>query len=663
LCGVTGPDGFNGLAPADWPARAADLLKDASSKAKAQPHGRFRFDTGSADREGDREHYVMRAIEAELTTFSSTPPGAQDVAMNTTAIRLWSLIKGAQLEFREPDIRSTFLAACRSLANGAGRRPWLEKDFNMKWERARDAARVRDLSHVGFNQITANGHPTLRDEQAGLDTDSGSDAWADPDLSLLGTGRRPAAAFPVELLGPFWSDWAERRAQGASAPVDYVAVSLLASASAALANVRWPVAGAGWSEPPVLWAALVGSPSAGKSPSMDAAFDLIRHAEDRMGSGYDQERRDYETNKQAAKAKRDLWETELRAALKNGGSAPHMPEEAEEPDAPVRPRIRVADVTTEKLGALAAALPRGLLLVRDELSGWLGTFDRYGGGGSDRAFAIEQYGGRSYVVDLMKTPEPLRIRHLSIGVLGGVQPDKLPDIIEGPDDGLASRLLWTWPDSTLGFTLARHRVDEADARHAFMRLAELRMGTDELGFPEPLRLRLSEGAENEIEAFAAEMKRRAEEASGIFAGSLGKARGHVLRLSLVLEHLWWCGEMVTREPTSVNEKAVLAAAGLVDGYFIPMAERVYGDAAIPVSERGAMTLARHIRKVGLVEFNARELRREIGGRLREAAAMEDACQALVEAGLVRPRFTRAGHRRGREARNYEVNPALHRGLQ
>jgi hypothetical protein len=83
----------------------------------------------------------------------------------------------------------------------------------------------------------------------------------------------------------------------------------------------------------------------------------------------------------------------------------------------------VADVTTERLGALAAGLPRGLLLVRDELSGWLGGFDRYGGGGSDRAFALEMYGGRSYVVDRMKSPEPMRIRHLSVGVRAQNLPD------------------------------------------------------------------------------------------------------------------------------------------------------------------------------------------------------------------------------------------------
>src|SRR5215212_8497793 len=161
---------------------------------------------------------------------------------------------------------------------------------------------------------------------------------------------------------------------------------------------------------------------------------------------------------------------------------------AEEPAPPVRPRIRVADTTTERLGALAAALPRGLLLVRDELAGWLGAFDKCGGGGADRAFALEMWGGRPYVMDRMKSPEPIRIRHLSIGVLGGLQPDKVSIILSGPDDGFASRLLWVWPDKVPEFSLARTVTDETAARIAFSRLTSLQMGTDSFAAPEPIRL-------------------------------------------------------------------------------------------------------------------------------------------------------------------------------
>ena len=197
-------------------------------------------------------------------------------------------------------------------------------------------------------------------------------SWPKPDLSYLGTGRRAAPEFPADLLGPFWAAWTERSAAAASSPLDYVGAALLAGVGAALANVRRPSAGTGWTEPPIIWMAVVGPPSSSKSPGMDAAFELVRHAEELMASGFEGVCRGYETQKQIAKAKREAWEKEVAAALKSVGTAPPMPEDAVTPNEPMRPRIRVADVTTERLGALAAGLPRGLLLVRDELSGWLG---------------------------------------------------------------------------------------------------------------------------------------------------------------------------------------------------------------------------------------------------------------------------------------------------
>jgi hypothetical protein len=184
-----------------------------------------------------------------------------------------------------------------------------------------------------------------------------------------------------------------------------------------------PWLAAGWSEPPLLWCGLVGSPSSGKSPAMDAAFSLVHQAEEAMAAGFDERRRDHETKQEAAKATREAWEAEVKAAIKEGKQPPSMPLQAEVDEMLPRPRVRIADATVEAMAKLASALPRGLLLVRDELSGWLGSFDKYGGGGADRAFALEMYGGRAYVVDRVKNPDPIRIAHLSIGVLGGVQPD------------------------------------------------------------------------------------------------------------------------------------------------------------------------------------------------------------------------------------------------
>ena len=55
-------------------------------------------------------------------------------------------------------------------------------------------------------------------------------------------------------------------------------------------------------------------------------------------------------------------------------------------DRPLMPRVMAIDETTAELQHLLSGQPRGLLYMRDELAGWLGNLDRYGGHGADRAF-------------------------------------------------------------------------------------------------------------------------------------------------------------------------------------------------------------------------------------------------------------------------------------
>ncbi len=141
------------------------------------------------------------------------------------------------------------------------------------------------------------------------------------------------------------------------------------------------------------------------------------------------------------------------------------------------------------------------------------------------------------------------------------------------------------------------------------------------------------------------------------SGALGKARGHALRLAAVLEFLWWCGEGGA-EPQMISASATNAACRLMEEYCLPMAHRVHGDAAIPAAERNAMVLARRLRARQVRSFNAKRLRREIGGPLREATSMDQACAALVEAGLICARPERQGGNPGRAAKNYDVNPAM-----
>jgi hypothetical protein len=243
-------------------------------------------------------------------------------------------------------------------------------------------------------------------------------------------------------------------------------------------------------------------------------------------------------------------------------------------------------------------------------------------------------------------------------VLGGIQPDKLPKIIGGAEDGFAARFLFAWPEVEPQFRLAREMRDESAAKAALARLIELAMDLEGDGLG-PRSVRLSPEADNLLEQFGQEMVLQAHEAVGPMAHTFSKARGFVLRLSTIIEYLWWCGgETGPAEPESIGRPAVAAAVRLMGEYFIPMAERVFGDACIPHGDRLAMTLARHLRRNRLRAFNARTLRREVQGLLSKPEDMAKACEVLEQAGLVRLSSTRAEGTRGRRALDYQVHPVV-----
>src|SRR5260370_11739496 len=90
-----------------------------------------------------------------------------------------------------------------------------------------------------------------------------------------------------------------------------------------------------------------------------------------------------------------------------------------------------------------------------------------------------------------------------------------------------------------------------------------------------------------IEALGREMQQRQARAGGLLRSAIGKARGQALRLALVLELLWWCGEDgMTPPPVQIGAPAVGAAATLTARCFLPVAERGCAGAA-PSQRPGA----------------------------------------------------------------------------
>jgi hypothetical protein len=483
--------------------------------------------------------------------------------------------------------------------------------------------------------------------------------WAAPDLSILEEGRRPPPALPSAIFGNAWGEL-QRIATDKGAPVDYVALSWLVGVASLIGSKRRvvPYEGSTWEEPSILWLGLVGDPSHNKSPALDPLQTILRDLEEERCDEHEEALSGWRSDCERARQEKAAWQEQVKAAVKDGLQTPRLPDNAEEPKAPGRRRYIVQDATPESLGSILMDNPQGSLMVRDELAGWLESFDRYNTGG--RAYWLEAFGGRPYTIDRKGSAEPLRLPYNGVNVIGGIQPAKLAEcLLRAGDDGMAARLLFTWPNrrewsrpsstaNLRGFANASRRLDEIEWTY----------GED--GKRKAARVMLDPAAAEVFDRCCQFYRDQEQEAAGKLKSFIGKLSGLTLRLALASEFSSWAYGGGA-EPKTISAATLEAVADFVTGYAVPMAERVYGDAALPPVERNAATLARHIRKSKLRTVNTRELMRHdrLPG-MREAAEIDPAIEALVEAGWLRPDPHRKGSSTGRASRDYVTNPAIWR---
>jgi hypothetical protein len=475
-----------------------------------------------------------------------------------------------------------------------------------------------------------------------------------PDLSVLARSAPPTLS--LEVFGARWAQWIRNAAEAAACPVDYVVAALLPAASALIGNARWVQAWLGWQEPPHLWCASVGHSGQGKSPGADL---ILRHVIPFI---------------EARMARDHGFKREVQLAVLDAHASCTPINDVIPALSPIRPwhdlidpRFMESDLTIEKVAdILAGGAPKGLLMVRDELAGWLLGMNRFNAGA--RAFWLEAYGGRPYSLDRVKSAGRISVPRLAVAWHGGVQPSRLTKLMADADDGLLARFNWFWPEA-VPFQRPKAAPNIEFAISAFERLSMLELSPDEAppsqncaGSPDPSRAKgcvrpgslpascspalgaipiivpLTEEAAGQLEAFARQIQDHQSQSTGLINSALGKARGLVLRLSLVLEYLRWAAEEgMAPAPTEVTSHALQAAITLITDYLVPMAQRVYGDIALPPYDRAAQTLARWILQTKASEVHVRHLQRQehLPG-LATAPDIHAACQALVQAGWLTP---------------------------
>jgi hypothetical protein len=234
---------------------------------------------------------------------------------------------------------------------------------------------------------------------------------------------------PVDRLPPPLAEYVAQSAEAIGCDPCLVAMPALAACAAAIGDARAVVVKPGWIEFPIVWALAVAPSGALKTPAMKAAMEGLEEAQ----------RQAFEAHRQAE----TRFKSALAEWLKNG-------KEGKEPTPPPLASYYTGDATLEAVGALLDVNPRGLLQKRDELSGWLGSFDKYSDG-NEAAQWLEFHSGNSVRIDRKGgEKKTIYIPRALVSVTGTIQEPVLRKLLASDDakhfdNGLAARFIMAMP--------------------------------------------------------------------------------------------------------------------------------------------------------------------------------------------------------------------------
>ena len=163
-----------------------------------------------------------------------------------------------------------------------------------------------------------------------------------------------------------------------------------------------------------------------KSPALSEIMKPLCQLDAKAREEFDAESKRYEIERAVAKVER----SENPKAAKSETAKPScsIRPACSEPTPATARRQPVNDSTVEKLGEILNANPRGILLFRDELTGWLRTLDREKRG--DRALSTSKrgMGSGSFTYDRIGRGT-VHIPAACVSILGGIQPGPLGDYL------------------------------------------------------------------------------------------------------------------------------------------------------------------------------------------------------------------------------------------
>ena len=413
----------------------------------------------------------------------------------------------------------------------------------------------------------------------------------------------PFRPFPVDVLPEPIGEVVRRVTKAMGCDLSFVALPALSVLAGTIGNSRRIRLKYGWTEPAIIWTGNVGESGTLKSPPLEWLTEPLR---DREESALERHATALEEF-----AAEQLRHASAVIAWKQRKSSEPPPRT---PVPPVCSRSFTSDCTVEAVCLMLADNPRGMILIRDELAGWVSAFDQYKSkGGSDAAHWLSIHSAKGFVVD-RKTGDrkTIFVARPAMSVTGGIQPATLRRVLaEGHvENGLAARLLFAYPP--------RHpkRWTEAEISPAIEAkwktlidgLFELQSQIDEDAKRQPIVVGLTPAAKAMWITFYNEHAAEQADLSDDLAAAWSKLECYAARLALVLH----CVRVVSRDPSLTSHDAVdevsIGAGITLSRWFGHEARRVYAMLAETedgtehrqlvewIQRRGGSTTARELQR-------------------------------------------------------------------
>jgi len=460
-------------------------------------------------------------------------------------------------------------------------------------------------------------------------------------------------SFPADALPPVCRRFVREAADALGVDASYVALPVLAGLASAIGNTRRIALNRTWVAPAVVWAGIIGESGTLKSPAIKVALAPVykRQAQalEAHRAAMDQYKADAHDHRLAMKD----WE---RTGRKAGEAAPPAPER------PVMARFYCSDVTVEALADRLEEAPRGLLVIRDELSGWLGSFGQYKQGkGRDEANWLQMFDAATLMVDRKTGDRPtIHVPRAAVCIAGGIQPGILRRMFtaEHYESGLAARFLLAMPPKRAKQWTDREvsRLTEQGMEGVFAalwRLAPRIADGDRAG---PLDLPLADDARPLWVEFVNTHGRETADLAGPLAAAFSKLEGYAARLALVLCLARWAEDPNTLGdgPAAVDAASVEAGIAIAE-WAKHETRRIYAVLSETGEERSAREVLELVQRRG-GSITARELQ-----QAKHFDAAEDAEAALAEMvadGLGEWVPVPSGARGGRPTRRFRLLPGV-----